>query len=213
MKPEFKIFRPGSIVEDSVDEGHDGGLKTRHHVRMKRFKMQIKLDLTHLQADIIPVFAKTPVQVVNNALEPCPLTGKCLIVQHRLQHLLVAAGYKAQGPKDLQHGHLGLDVLRAKALGDGIDPGDVGEDVRPANGVVHDGLDAAKGGGVDGGLGGVPVHPGQQVQETCQAGGLQEPGHEAVRLRPERDLEAVKTPTPLMDVLVRTGKLQLKREK
>ena len=73
--------------------------------------MQIKLDSTHLQADIISVFAKTPVQVVNNALEPRPLAGEALIMQHRLQHLLVAAGHEAEGAKDLQRRHLGLDVL------------------------------------------------------------------------------------------------------
>ena len=51
--------------------------------------MQIKRDWTHLEADIISVFAKTPVQIVNNALESRPFTCVCLIVHHSLQHLFV----------------------------------------------------------------------------------------------------------------------------
>ena len=174
--------------------------------------MQIKLDLTHLQADIISVFAKAPVQVVNNALEPRPLAGECLIVQHRLQNLLVSPRHQAEGSEDLKRRHLGLDVLRAEALGDGVDPSHVCEHVRPARGVVHDRLDAAESRGVNGGLCRVPVHPRQQVQETRQARGLEESRHEAVRLRPQRDLETVKTPNPLMDIFIICGKLQLQQE-
>ena len=54
-------------------------------------------------------------------------------------------------------------------LGDGVDPGDVGEDVRPPRGVVHDRLDAAERGRVDGGLRAVPVQPRQQAQQTGEA--------------------------------------------
>ena len=54
-------------------------------------------------------------------------------------------------------------------LGDGVDPGDVGEDVRAPRGVVHDRLDAAERGRVDGGLRAVPVQPRQQAQQTGEA--------------------------------------------
>ena len=165
--------------------------------------------MTHLQADIISVFAKTTVQVVNNALEPGSFTRVGLIVQHRLQHLLVTTRNQTQGSKNLQHGHLGLDVLRAEALGDGVDPGDVGEDVRPANAVVHDRLDTAQRCGVDAGLSSVPVHPRQQVEETVETTGLQEPGHEAVRLSSESNLETIETPTSLRHLFIGVGKLQL----
>ena len=130
-------------------------------------------------------------------------------MQHRLQHLLVAAGHEAEGAKDLQRRHLGLDVLWAEALGDGVDAGQVSEHVRPPGGVVHDRLDAAESCGVDGGLGRVPVHPRQQVQQTRQPGALEEPRHKAVRLRPQRDLETVKTPDPLVNLFITCGKLQL----
>ena len=110
-------------------------------------------------------------------------------MEHRLEHLLVAAGHQAQRAQYLQHRHLRLDVLRAEALqqgegqtavrggclhapvylGDGVDPGHVCEDVRPPRGVVHDRLDAAEGGRVDGGLRAVPVQPRQQVQQTGEA--------------------------------------------
>ena len=83
--------------------------------------------------------------------------------------------------------------------------------MRPARRVVHDRLDAAEGRGVDRGLGRVPVHPRQQVQQTREAGGLKESRHEAVRLRPQRDLEAVKTPNPPVDIFITCGKLQLEK--
>ncbi len=36
---------------------------------------------------------------------------------------------EAHGSQDLQDGSLGLQVLRAEALGDGVDPGGVGQHV------------------------------------------------------------------------------------
>ena len=67
-----------------------------------------------------------------------------------------------------QQSEVGL-YMPAVYLGDGVDPCDVGEDVRPPRGVVHDRLDAAEGGRVDGGLRAVPVQPRQQVQQTGEA--------------------------------------------
>ena len=164
---------------------------------MSRLMLISTLNATHLQTDIISVFAKTAIQVVYNALESCPFTGVGLVMHHGLQDLLVTARNQTQGTKDLQHRHLGLDVLRGQTLGDGVDPGDVCEDVSPANGVVHDGLDAGQGHGVDVGLRRVPVHPRQQVEQTVQAIGLQEAGHETVRLSPQRNLKTIETPTAL----------------
>lgn len=46
-------------------------------------------------------------------LESCPLSGILLIVCHSLQHFLVAIRYQAESAQDLQHGHLGLDVVLA----------------------------------------------------------------------------------------------------
>ena len=34
--------------------------------------------------------------------------------------------------------------------------------------IVHEGLDGPEGGGVDGGLRGLPVHPAQQLQQAVQ---------------------------------------------
>ena len=81
----------------------------------------------------------------------------------------MAARHQAEGTQDLKDGHLGLDVVRAEALRDGVDPGDVGEDVRAPRGVVHDRLDAAERGRVDGGLRAVPVQPRQQAKKTGEA--------------------------------------------
>ena len=50
-------------------------------------------------------------------------------MHHCIQHLLVAARHQTESSQDLQDGHLGLDVIRAEALRDGVDPGDVGQDM------------------------------------------------------------------------------------
>ena len=170
--------------------------------------MQIKWEL-HLQTDIISIFANAPVQVVNNALESCPFTSIWLIVNHRLQHLLVATRNKTQGSEDLQHCHLGLDVLRAETLRDGVNTGAMRQDMSPPRGVVHDRLDTPEGRRVDARLGRLPVHPRQQVQETGEAAGLQEPRHKTVRLRPQSNLKTVKTSASLSNLLVSIWKLQL----
>ena len=67
------------------------------------------------------------------------------------------------------------NVLAAQALRDDVDSGGVGEHVRPARAVVHQGLDAAKRGGVDRRLPRVPVHPGKQVEQAAKTVRLQEP--------------------------------------
>lgn len=85
-------------------------------------------------------------------LEACPLSGVLLIVRHSLQHFLMAIRYQAESTKDLQHGHLGLDVVLAQALGDGVDALWVGQDVRSALRVVHQCFDAADDGSVDAAL-------------------------------------------------------------
>lgn len=46
-------------------------------------------------------------------------------------------------------------------------------------------------------LSGLVVHGGQKVEQLNEAVGLDEPRHEAVGLRPQRDLEAVQAPRPL----------------
>ena len=45
----------------------------------------------------------------------------------------MAARHQAEGTEDLKDGHLGLDVVRAEALRDGVDPGDVGQHVGSAS--------------------------------------------------------------------------------
>ena len=47
--------------------------------------------------------------------------------------LLVSSWDEAHSPEDLQDGDLGLDVLGAEALGDGVDPGGVRQHVCPSS--------------------------------------------------------------------------------
>lgn len=54
-------------------------------------------------------------------LEARPLTGKALVVQHGLQDFFMPAGHQTHGAHNLQHGHLGLDVLCSQALGNDVD--------------------------------------------------------------------------------------------
>lgn len=116
-------------------------------------------------------------------LEASPLGGVLLVVRHGLQHFLMAVRYQAQGTQDLQHGHLGLDVVLAQALGDGVDALRVGQDVRSALRVVHQRLDAADDGGVDAALRRLEVHALQEVQQTREAVQLDEARHKPVRSR------------------------------
>ena len=54
-------------------------------------------------------------------------------MHHCIQHLLVAPRHQTERAQDLQDGHLGLDVVRAEALRDGVDPGDVSQHVGSAS--------------------------------------------------------------------------------
>lgn len=82
--------------------------------------------------------------------------------------------HQAHRPEDFQHRHFGLDVLRPQALWDGVDALWVGQDVRAALGVVHQGLDAADDGGVDAALWRLVVHAAQEVEEAGEAVELNE---------------------------------------
>lgn len=102
-------------------------------------------------------------------LKASPLSSVLLVVCHSLQHLLVSIGHQAHRPKNLQHGHFGLDVLRPQALRDGVDALRVGQDVSAALRVVHQGLDAADDGGVDAALRRLVVHAAEEVEEAGEA--------------------------------------------
>ncbi|TNN82673.1 hypothetical protein EYF80_007191 [Liparis tanakae] len=77
--------------------------------------------------------------------------------------LFVPAGHETHGAHDLQHRHLGLDVLRGQALGDDVDALGVREDVGAALRVVHQSLDAADQRRVDLRFCGLVVHALQEV--------------------------------------------------
>lgn len=114
-------------------------------------------------------------------LEACPLSGILLIVRHGLQHFLMAVRYQAESTQDLQDGHLGLHVVLAQALGDGVDALRVGQDVRSALRVVHQRFDAPDDGSVDAALRCLVVHALQEVQQTREAVQFDEARHEPVR--------------------------------
>lgn len=82
--------------------------------------------------------------------------------------------HQAHRPKDFQHRHFGLDVLCPQALGDDVDALRVGQDVRTALGVVHQGFNAADDGGVDAALWRLVVHAAHEVEEACEAVELDE---------------------------------------
>lgn len=81
--------------------------------------------------------------LVSTHLKPCPLTGKALVVEHGLQDFFVPARHQTHSPHNLQHCHLGLDVLRGQALSNDVDALGVREDVGAALRVVHQSFDAA----------------------------------------------------------------------
>ena len=83
--------------------------------------------------------------------------------------------------------------------------------LRQTHRVVHESLHTAQRHRVDVGLSRVPVQPGQEAQQAIQTLRLHEPRHEAVRLSPQGDLEAVETPAPLEQLVTAAGKLQLTR--
>ncbi len=111
-------------------------------------------------------------------LKASPLSSVFLVVCHGLQHLLVSIGHQAHRPKNFQHRHFGLDVLCPQALRDGVDALWVGQDVRAALGVVHQGLDTADDGGVDTALWCLVVHAAEEVEEAGEAVELDEASDE-----------------------------------
>lgn len=119
-------------------------------------------------------------------LESCPLTGKALVVQHGLQNLPVPTRHQANGTHDLQHRHLGLDVLCGQALSDDVDALWMREDVGTALRVVHQSFDAADQGRVDLWFGGLIVHGLQEVQDARQAIQVDETSHEPVMKSSQR---------------------------
>lgn len=70
-------------------------------------------------------------------LKTSPFAGIFLVVQHSLQYLFVAAGNQAHSAHDFQHCHLRLNILRAQTLSDYVNALRMGQDVSPAQGVVH----------------------------------------------------------------------------
>lgn len=114
-------------------------------------------------------------------LKSCPLAGEALVVQHGLQDLFVSTRHQTHGAHDLQHRHLGLDVLRGQALSDDVDALGVREDVGAALRVVHQSFDAADQRRVDLRFCGLVVHALQEVQDARQAVQVDKTGHEPER--------------------------------
>ena len=56
VEPELQVLLAGTVVEDGVEKRHDG----------------------RLEVDVVPVLARAPVQVVEDALKPSALARKCL---------------------------------------------------------------------------------------------------------------------------------------
>lgn len=81
----------------------------------------------------------------------------------------MSIGHQAHRPQNLQHCHFRLDVLRPKALWDGVDALWMGQDVSAALRVVHQGLDTADNRGVDAALRRLVVHAAQEVEEAGEA--------------------------------------------
>lgn len=70
-------------------------------------------------------------------LKTSPFAGVFLVVQHCLQYLFVAPGNQAHSAHDFQHCHLRLNILCAQTLSDYVNTLRMGQDVSPAQGVVH----------------------------------------------------------------------------
>lgn len=102
-------------------------------------------------------------------------------MQHGLQDFFVPTRNQAHSAHDLQHGHLGLDVLCGQALGYDVDALRVREDVGAALRVVHQGFDAADQRRVDLRFCGLVVHALQEVQDARQAIQVDKTGHEPER--------------------------------
>lgn len=89
----------------------------------------------------------------------------------------MASGHETHSAHDLQHGHLGLDVLSGQALGDDVDALRVRQHMGTALRVVHQCLDAADERGVDLRLRRLVVHRLQEVQDARQTVQIDEPRH------------------------------------
>lgn len=107
MQSKLQILLARSVVQHGVNKRHDG----------------------RLQIHIVPVRARRSVQIVDDALESCALRGESLEVQHRRQHLLVAAGHQTDGAQNFERRHFGFDVVGGQRLGDGVDARRMGENV------------------------------------------------------------------------------------
>lgn len=114
-------------------------------------------------------------------LKAGPLSCIHLVVEHGLQHLLVATRNQAHSTQDLQHGHLGLAVFCAQTLRNGADGLWLCQHMRPSLGVVHQSLDATDEGGVDTTFTGGVVHAPEEIQQTGQTLQLNEASHEPVQ--------------------------------
>ena len=75
VEPELEVLLSGPVVDDGVDERHEG----------------------RLDVDVVAVLPRAPVKVVYYALKSGPFAGELLVVEHGLEDLLVAAGHDADG--------------------------------------------------------------------------------------------------------------------
>ena len=110
VQPEFQIVLAGSVVEQGVQEGHDGSF----------------------EAHVIAIGPDAAVQVVDDRLEAGALAGVTLEVQHGLQDFAVTAGHETNGAQDLQHGHFDFGIIGGQALRDDFDRRRMGQNVSPA---------------------------------------------------------------------------------
>lgn len=78
----------------------------------------------------------------------------------------MTSGHQTHSSHDLQHGHLGLDVLGGQALGNDVNALGVRKHMSSALRVVHQCFDAADEGCVNLGLRGLIVHTLQEVQDA-----------------------------------------------
>lgn len=99
MQTKFQGHLTGAVIQDRIDEGHDG----------------------RLQREVVLVDAQVLVEVVDDALEASAFHVETLKVQHRFQDLSVPTWDQAHCPEDFQDRDLGLDVLCGQRLGDCVD--------------------------------------------------------------------------------------------
>ena len=111
MKSELQVLHSGPVVEDCIDEGHDG----------------------RLDADVVSVLSGGAIEVVNYALETSSLVSIDLIVQHCFEHLFMASWDEAHGAQNFQHIDLGFEVFGAQTLSNDVHPDRVSQHVGPAS--------------------------------------------------------------------------------